>query len=98
MNEIKERLSRDFTDKILQEVNIDIKNLSRKEKIEAWAGDVKNNSDWKEIQNRYINSIYAETNLYIKNLCKTKEGQLRVVKLLDIKNIKGYPKLLNKLQ
>lgn len=66
--------------------------------IERWAEFVKNNSDWKRHQTEFINAQYDKYLRFIKDLSKTKEGQEKIVELYNIKNLKGYPKLLNKLQ
>jgi len=65
--------------------------------IERWADFVKTNPEWKKYQTSFINAQYSKVYKFINELSKTKEGQEKIVELYGIKNIKGYPKLLDKL-
>ncbi len=66
--------------------------------IERWAEFVKSNPEWKKHQNEFINAQYDKFLRFINELSKTEEGQRKIVEIYNIKNIKGYPDLLNKLQ
>jgi len=68
------------------------------EQVERWAEFVKNDSNWKSYHTKFINAQYEKFFKFINKLSKTKEGQEKIVELYNIKNIKGYPKLLNKLK
>ena len=99
MNNNKYYISKkDFTTKILEKVGIDTKNKSYEEKVNLWVNYIKTHNDWKEHQNHFINLEYKRVYSNIKKLSKTKEGQMKIVELYGIKNIKGCPQLLDKLQ
>ena len=66
--------------------------------IERWSDFVKTNPEWKKHHTDFINAQYDKFITFINELSKTKEGQEKILELYNIKNIKGYPKLLNKLQ
>jgi len=71
---------------------------SRENQIERWTEFIKNNPDWKVIHTEFINAQFEKAYKFINELAKTKEGQLKIVKIYNIKNIKGYPELLKDLQ
>ncbi len=71
---------------------------SREDQIERWADYIKNNPDWKFIHTEFINAQFEKAYRFINELAKTKEGQLKIVEIYNIKNIKGYPDLLKDLQ
>ncbi|MBI2148277.1 hypothetical protein HYU23_01220 [Candidatus Woesearchaeota archaeon] len=90
----------DFTNELISylEKNKVIKNNGGKNNIERWAEFVKNDTRWKRYHTKFLNEKYSKAYKFIKELSKTKEGQQKIVEMYNIKNIKGYPKLLNKLQ
>ncbi len=65
--------------------------------IERWAEIIKTNPEWKKHQTDFINAQYDKFLRFIQELSKTKEGQEKIIEIYDIKNIKGYSNLLNKL-
>ena len=69
----------------------------RMESVERWAKKVKE-GNWKEEHTEFINSQFQKAENIIKKLSKTKDGCEKIIKLYNIKNIKGYPKLLKKLK
>ena len=75
-----------------------MRDKSHNDFIERWAEYVRNNPKWKKYQTMFINAQYEKFERFINNLAKTKQGQKKIVEIYGIKNIKGYPKLLNKLQ
>ena len=54
--------------------------------------------NWKEEHTEFINSQFEKAEEVITRLSETKKGCEKIVKLYNIKNIKGYPKLLKKLK
>ena len=69
------------------------------DQIERWAEFVKTHPDsWKAIHTKFINAQFDKFNRFIKELAKTKDGQKKIVKIYNIKNVKGYPDLLKDLQ
>ncbi len=66
--------------------------------INRWIEYIKNNPDWRNVHDSFINAQFENAYEIISELAKTKEGQLKIVELYNIKNLKGYPKLLDKLQ
>ena len=75
-----------------------MRDQTHEEFIDRWAEFVKKDSSWKRHQTAFINAQYDKFFRFINELAKTKEGQEKIVELYNIKNIKGYPDLLNKLQ
>ena len=69
----------------------------RLEAVETWARKVKE-GNWKEEHTEFINSQFKKAESVIKRLSETKEGCEKIVKLYNIKNIKGYSTLLKKLK
>lgn len=69
----------------------------RIEAMERWARKVKE-GNWKEIHTEFINSQFEKSERFINKLSQTKNGCEKIIKLYNIKNIKGYPKLLKKLK
>lgn len=69
----------------------------RVEAVERWANFVKNHSsEWKKIHTEFINSQFKKSEDFIKRLLKQKGGTEKVIRLYEIKNTKGYNRLLNK--
>ena len=66
--------------------------------IDRWIKYTKENPNWMDIHDSFINSQFENAYEIIKDLSKPKEGQLKIVEIYNIKNLKGYPKLLGKLQ
>jgi len=66
--------------------------------INRWIVYIEKNLNWRDIHDSFINSQFENAYDFINKLSKTKEGQLKIVDIYGIKNIKGYPKLLDKLQ
>ena len=69
----------------------------RLESVERWAKRVKE-GNWKEEHTEFINSQFKKAEEVIKKLSETREGCEKIIKLYNIKNIKGYPKLLRKFK
>ena len=69
----------------------------RMESVENWEKKVKENKiDWKAIHTEFINSQFQKSEEFIKRLSKEKNGVDKIIKLYNIKNIKGYSSLLRK--
>jgi len=65
--------------------------------VESWAEKIKENKiDWKTIHTEFINSQFQKSEEFIKRLSKEKDGIDKIIKLYNIKNIKGYHDLLKK--
>ena len=64
--------------------------------IDRWAKFMKENPDkWKEIHTEFIDAQFEKANHVIKELSKTKQGKEKIIKIYNIKNKKGYQKLLS---
>ena len=63
--------------------------------IERWADFVKKNPDrWQPILDEFIDSQYNMHDKFIERLRKTEKGREKIIKLYNIKNKRGYEKLL----
>lgn len=70
-------------------------NKTHDESIERWVKYMKDNPDkWRAIHNEFINAQYQKHAEFLKRLKKTKGGKEKIIKLYDIKNLKGYKNLL----
>jgi len=64
------------------------------DQIKRWASFVKNHPDkWKKIHTEFINSQFEKAEKIYHKLTKTKKGKEKIIKIFNIKNIKGYPSL-----
>jgi len=62
------------------------------ESVEAWANFVKNNPNkWQTIHKEFIDAQFEMNDNFLKRLIKEKNGKDKIIKLYNIKNIKGYP-------
>ncbi len=98
---ILDKILGDFTNELVSylEKNKIIKKSNKKDSsMERWANFVKNNERWKFYHTEFLNARYSKAQKFINELSRTKEGQEKIVELYNIKNLKGYPQLLNKLQ
>ena len=68
------------------------------DQIERWVEYMKSNPDWKKVHTQFINAQFEMAYRFIEKLAQTEEGQRRLVEIYGIKNLKGYPQLLNKIQ
>ena len=69
----------------------------RMESVERWANFIKSNPDkWKKIHTEFIDAQFEKCYGFLRRLSKQKNGAEKIMKLYNIKNLKGYPKLLNK--
>lgn len=64
------------------------------EHVVRWANYVRTNPDWRKIHTQFINSQYDLAIKFIKRLAKQPGGKEKIIKLYNIKNLKGYKKLL----
>ncbi|MFH1439702.1 MAG: hypothetical protein ABIG89_03990 [Candidatus Woesearchaeota archaeon] len=65
--------------------------------LEKWAHFVRNNPDkWKSIHTKFINAQFEKHREFLKRLLKLPDGEDKIIKLYNIKNISGYPNLLKK--
>ena len=62
--------------------------------VEKWANFVKENSNWKKIHTKFINSQFQIHKSFIKRLIKEKNGKEKIIKIYKIKNINGYKDIL----
>lgn len=68
---------------------------SHNDQIVRWAEFVKNNPDkWKPIHTKFINAQFQKANSFLQRLLKQPNGKEKVIKLYNIKNLKGYKELL----
>lgn len=65
------------------------------EHIKSWAHFVRAGNDWKKIHTEFINAQFEMAHAFLKRLAKEKGGREKIIKLYNIKNIKGYAELLN---
>jgi hypothetical protein len=67
--------------------------------VEQWAKFCRNNPRqvWIKYLKPFIDAQFENNARILKGLAKTREGAEKIVKLYNIKNIKGYPHLLRKL-
>lgn len=64
-----------------------------------WVRYIKANpGTWKKHHTAFINAQYDKAYQFLERLAQTREGQQKIVEMYGIKNVKGYPKLLDKLQ
>lgn len=65
--------------------------------VTKWANFVKDNPPkiWRPILNEFIDAQYDMHYQFIERLKKTKNSREKIIKLYNIKNLKGYKKLLN---
>ncbi len=71
-----------------------MRDKTHKEFIEEWANYVKNNSDWKKIHTEFLDSQYNQSYRFIKKLRKEETGKEKIIRIYNIRNIKGYKKIL----
>ncbi len=71
-----------------------MKDKSHDDAVERWAYFVKNNpKTWKKIHSEFIDAQFIMSERFYDNLKKTKKGRDKIIKLFNIKNLKGYPSL-----
>ena len=75
-----------------------MRDSSHSDQIERWARYVKSHPDWKKIHTSFIDAQFEKASSFIEKLAQTKEGQEKLVLLYKIKNVNGYPRLLDTLQ
>jgi len=63
--------------------------------VEKWATFVKNNSNWKEVHTKFINSQFKNSGEFIKRLIKEKNGKDKIIKIYKIRNTAGYKTILD---
>ncbi|MBS3174737.1 hypothetical protein J4440_02555 [Candidatus Woesearchaeota archaeon] len=56
------------------------------------------NENWKEVHTEFINSQFEKAYNFIEELLKEENGEEKIAKIYDIKNLKGYPELFKKLR
>ena len=64
------------------------------EHIEQWARFVRGGNGWKKVHTEFIDAQFQKAHAFIRRLAKQNGGKEKIIKLYDIKNIKGYKKLL----
>lgn len=69
---------------------------SHMEQVERWAKYVRDNSDWKKQHTEFINAVYGKAKDAIEKIAKQKDGREKLIKLYNVKNVKGYEKLLGR--
>lgn len=66
------------------------------EEIDRWIQYMKNHPNtWKKVHTRFINAQFDKANSFIKRLAKQPKGKEKIIAAYQIKNKKGYPKLLS---
>ncbi len=98
INKILGDFSYELVDYLTKHKIIKIDKGKRMDSKDIWIEFIKKDKRWKKYHTMFINAKYNEANRFIKKVAKTEEGQRIIVKIYNIKNIKGYPDLLNKLQ
>ena len=72
-----------------------MRDASHEDQIKRWVSFVKNHpSKWKKIHTEFINAQFEKAERMYQKLSKTKKGKEKIIKIFNIKNIKGYPSLL----
>ncbi|MGM5484070.1 MAG: hypothetical protein ACQER9_04110 [Nanobdellota archaeon] len=67
------------------------------EEIQRWVNFMKQNpKTWKKYHTKFINSQFKKQKEFMERLIKTPKGEEKLKKIYNIKNLKGYPKLLRK--
>lgn len=61
--------------------------------VDNWAKKVKE-GNWKKIHTEFVNSQFEKAEAFMKRLSKEKNGSEKIVRIYNIKNRKGYSKLL----
>lgn len=63
--------------------------------IQRWAEKVKNDKkrEWKKIHTEFINAQFKKSEEFYERLAKQKGGKEKIIKIFNIKNLKGYPSL-----
>lgn len=63
--------------------------------VDRWAEFIRNNPDkWRKIHTDFINAQILMNKQFLERLKKTPNGKDKIVELYQIKNLKGYEKLL----
>ena len=62
--------------------------------IEDWVEYIKTHEDWKKHHTKFINSQFELANKAIIKISKMPNGSEKLMELYNIKNKKGYPKLI----
>ncbi len=64
--------------------------------IERWVKFMKENPvRWRRIHAQFINAQFDNAHKFWERLLKTKNGKEKLIKIYNIKNLKGYEGLLN---
>jgi len=71
---------------------------SREDFILRWINYMNKNENWKEVHTEFINSQFEKAYNFIEELLKEENGEEKIAKIYDIKNLKGYPELFKKLR
>lgn len=71
-----------------------MRDKTHNEFIEYWADYVRTHDDWKKHHTEFINAQFQMNEAFIQRLLKEKGGREKIIKIYDIKNMKGFPKLL----
>ena len=65
------------------------------EEIKRWAAYMKAHPDkWREVHDEFINAQFEKDEAFLKRLLKQPGGREKIIKLYEIKNVKGYEGLL----
>ena len=63
--------------------------------IDRWVKFMKENpTKWKKIHTEFIDSQFGKSEEFIRRLLKEPDGKKRVISAYNLKNLKGYSKLL----
>ena len=63
--------------------------------VDSWAEFIRNNPDkWRKIHTEFINAQIMMHTKFLERLKKTPGGREKIIELYQIKNLKGYKKLL----
>lgn len=62
--------------------------------IERWACFVRANPGWKTFHTKFVNAQYRKCRGFIQRLVRQKGGASKLINLYNIKNLRGYKKLL----
>ena len=65
------------------------------EEIDRWVEYMKEHPDsWKRVHSEFVNAQFEKARAVWERLASTPEGRKKIIAIYNIKNTKGYPKLL----
>ncbi len=72
-----------------------MRDLTHDDFITRWTEFMRKNPDkWRQIHAQFINAQFQNAQEFWQRLLKTENGKEKLIKLYNIKNLKGYEKFL----